>query len=277
MPLYLDIHNIPGASFDDLRKAHEADLDVQKKHGVDYRKYWFNEKCGKAFCLIEAPSAEAAEAVHREAHGLTAEKIIEIDPEIAESFLGGGEIDSAGAALVPGTRTGEHDNAVRSVMFTDIVGSTELAQRMGDDAAFELVTLHDAIVRQAVADQNGKVIKHTGDGMMAVFLSPVAAVRAACTIQTVTRELKGDNGEPRFLVRIGAAAGEPIERDNDFFGTTVNLAARLCAHAAPGTVLVANGIAEMCLGKGMKFADVQRAELKGFDEAIPAREVVITC
>ncbi|MCY7279704.1 MAG: DUF4242 domain-containing protein, partial [Sphingomonas bacterium] len=52
MPLYLDIHNIPGASFDDLRKAHEADLDVQKKHGVDYRKYWFNEKCGKAFCLI---------------------------------------------------------------------------------------------------------------------------------------------------------------------------------------------------------------------------------
>lgn len=110
-----------------------------------------------------------------------------------------------------------------------------------------------------------------------MFLSPVAAVRAACAIQTLVRERRSDGGEQRFHVRIGAAAGEPIERDNDFFGTTVNLAARLCAYAAPGTVLVANGIAEMCLGKGMKFADVQRAELKGFDEAIPAREVVITC
>lgn len=277
MPLYLDIHNIAGATADDLRHAHMADLEVQKKHGVDYQKYWFNEKCGKAFCLVHAPNAEAAHAVHREAHGLTAEKIIEIDPELADSFLGGGEVNDAGAALVPGTRSGEYDSAVRSVMFTDIVGSTELAQRMGDDAAFELVTLHDAIVRQAVDTNNGKVIKHTGDGIMAVFLSPVAAVRSACAIQTVVREVRTGDGEMRFMVRIGAAAGEPIERDNDFFGTTVNLAARLCAHAAPGTVLVANGIAEMCLGKGMKFAEIQHAELKGFDEAIRAREVVITC
>ena len=73
------------------------------------------------------------------------------------------------------------------------------------------------------------------------------------------------------------AAGEPIERDNDFFGSTVNLAARLCAHAEPGAVLVTNGIAELCLGKGMKFAEIKRAALKGFDEEIRTREVMITC
>ncbi|MEO5577702.1 MAG: nickel-binding protein, partial [Sphingomicrobium sp.] len=183
MPLYLDIHTVPGASADDLRKAHIADMATQQKYGVDYRKYWFNEKCGKAFCLVEAPSAEAAQAVHREAHGLMAEKIIEIDPEMADSFLGGGDINDAGAALVPGVRDGSYDNAVRTVMFTDIVGSTELAQRLGDHVAFDLMTIHDRIVSDAVAHGGGKIIKSTGDGIMAVFVSPVAAVRSACLIQ----------------------------------------------------------------------------------------------
>ena len=275
MPLYLDVHTVPGATPDDLRKAHEADLAVQGKYGVDYRKYWLNEKCGKVFCLVEAPNAEAAMMVHREAHGLEAEKIIEVDPDMADSFFGHTGIDSAGAALFPGTA--QRDTAVRSVVFTDIVGSTELAQRLGDDIAFELVNTHDVIVRAAVAEHGGNVIKHTGDGIMAVFLSPVQAVKAACRIQTAVTAIVPEAGRPDFRVRIGAAAGEPIERDNDFFGSTVNLAARLCAHAEPGTVLVTNGIAELCLGKGMQFAEIKRATLKGFDEEIRTREVMITC
>ena len=277
MPLYLDIHDVSGASFEDLKKAHLADLKVQNQHGVDYRKYWFNEKCGKAFCLVEAPNAAAAEACHREAHGLVAERIIELDPELAEGFLGGGDINDAGAALVPGTRDGSYDNGVRSVMFTDIVGSTELAQRMGDDVAFELVTQHDLIVRSSVDEGMGRVIKHTGDGIMAVFVSPVQAVRTACRIQAEVTSLARAEGQPRFQVRIGVAAGEPIERDNDFFGSTVNLAARLCNSANPGAVLVTNGIAELCLGKGMQFAQLQSAALKGFDEEISTREVMLTC
>lgn len=275
MPLYLDVHTVPGATPEDLRKAHQADLAVQGKYGVDYRKYWLNEGCGKVFCLVEAPSAEAAMRVHREAHGLEAEKIIEVDPDMADSFLGNTGIDSAGAALFPGSK--ERDNGVRSVMFTDIVGSTELAQRLGDEIAFELVNTHDVIVRAAVAEHGGSVIKHTGDGIMAVFTSPVQAVKAACRIQVAVTAIIPQEGRPDFKVRIGAAAGEPIERDNDFFGSTVNLAARLCAHAEPGKVLVTNGIAELCLGKGMKFADIQRASLKGFDEEIRTREVMIAC
>jgi class 3 adenylate cyclase len=276
MPLYLDIHQVPGATAEDLRKAHEADLAVQRKYGVDYQRYWHNEKCGKVFCLVEAPSAEAASKVHAEAHGLVAEKIIEVDPDMIEGFLGGGRVDDAGAAYVPGSPN-QRDTSVRSVMFTDIVGSTEMAQRLGDHVAFELISTHDAIVRAAVAEHSGRVIKHTGDGIMAVFISPVQTVKAACLIQGAVSALEPDPERPAFQVRIGAAAGEPIERDNDFFGSTVNLAARLCAHAEPGKVLVTNGIAELCLGKGMKFADIQRADLKGFDEPIRTREVVITC
>ena len=277
MPLYLDIHQVTGADYEDLKNAHLADLGVQQRHGVDYRKYWFNKDCGKAFCLVEAPSAEAAQACHREAHGLVAEKIIELDPELAEGFLGGGEVNDAGAALVPGTRNGPYDTAVRSVMFTDIVGSTELAQRMGDHVAFEMITQHDLIVRAAVGEAMGRVIKHTGDGIMAVFVSPVQAVKAACRIQEEVANVAREEGQPRFQVRIGVAAGEPIEHDDDFFGTTVNLAARLCNTATPGAVLVTSGVAELCLGKGMRFNQLKYAALKGFDEEISTREVLLTC
>jgi class 3 adenylate cyclase len=275
MPTYLDIHQVAGATAEDLRKAHEADLAIQDKYGVNYRRYWHNEQCGKVFCLVDAPNAEAAMKVHAEAHGLTAEKIIEVDPDMIDGFLGGVEVNDAGAAILPAT--GERDTAVRSVMFTDIVGSTEMAQRLGDDIAFELVETHDAIVRAAVAENRGRVIKHTGDGIMAVFVSPVAAVKAACRIQNAVEALKPEPDRPDFKVRIGAAAGEPIERGDDFFGSTVNLAARLCAHAAPGKVLVTNGVAELCLGKGLQFSAMDEAELKGFDEPIRTREVMITC
>lgn len=79
MPLYLDIHNkIEGLTGSALGDAHQKDLAVQHKHGVNYIRYWFDEGTGKVFCLVEAPSKEAAEAVHREAHGFVADEIVEV-------------------------------------------------------------------------------------------------------------------------------------------------------------------------------------------------------
>ena len=79
MPLYLDIHyKVEGLTADAIAEAHRRDVEVQEKYGVKYLKYWFDVTTGKAFCLIEAPSKEAAEAVHREAHGNVADEIIEV-------------------------------------------------------------------------------------------------------------------------------------------------------------------------------------------------------
>ena len=79
MALYMDIHKgVEGLTAEAVAGAHQRDLEVQPKHGVKYLKYWFNEADGTVFCLIDAPSKEAAEAVHREAHGLLADEIIEI-------------------------------------------------------------------------------------------------------------------------------------------------------------------------------------------------------
>jgi hypothetical protein len=79
MPLYLDVHDkIEGLTGDAVKGAHQKDLQVQHKHNVNYIRYWYDEGTGKVFCLVEAPSKEAAAAVHREAHGLLADEIIEV-------------------------------------------------------------------------------------------------------------------------------------------------------------------------------------------------------
>ena len=79
MPLYMDVHqHVEGLTADAVAGAHARDLEVQGKHGVDYKQYWFDEGTGKVFCLVEAPTKEAAIAVHREAHGLVADEITEV-------------------------------------------------------------------------------------------------------------------------------------------------------------------------------------------------------
>lgn len=76
MALFMDVHNIEGGvAASDVAEAHRKDLETQGKHGVSYLRYWVDEKAGKIFCLVEAESAEDANAVHKEAHGLCAESI----------------------------------------------------------------------------------------------------------------------------------------------------------------------------------------------------------
>lgn len=79
MPLYLDVHTMTGGvAAGDVAKAHEADLQTQGGYDVHYLRYWVDEQQGKIFCLVDAPSAEAAASVHREAHGLVADEIYEV-------------------------------------------------------------------------------------------------------------------------------------------------------------------------------------------------------
>jgi hypothetical protein len=79
MPLYMDVHHIDGGvNLDDVAKAHDADLQTQGSYDVKYLRYWVNEDQGKVFCQVEAPSATAANTVHREAHGLVAEDIFQV-------------------------------------------------------------------------------------------------------------------------------------------------------------------------------------------------------
>lgn len=272
MPLYIDIHELKGVTAADVAQAHVADMEKQGAHNVEYIKYWVNESCGKVFCLVHAPSPEAASCVHQEAHGLIAGRIIEVEPDVAEAMMGGGAINAGGAAMSP-VEPRALDTGTRTILFTDIVGSTSLAQQLGDRAVVDLVRLHDAVVQDAIAALSGRKVKHTGDGIMASFVTAPAAVRCAMRIQ---QELTTHNGtrEGRNLkLRIGAAAGEPLEHAGDFFGSTVNLAARLCAHAQPAQTVVSSHVVDLCGGEDLRFSDLGEVSLKGFDRAVRAHAV----
>lgn len=274
MPTYMDIHEIPGGiTADEVAKAHAHDAAVEGKYGVHYHKYWVNERAGKIFCLCEAPNAEAAMQVHREAHGQVAEKIIQVEPDVADLFLGGSEVNSAGAVLLPGGTADARDPGIRTVLFTDIVESTSLTQTLGDDVAMELLQIHDSVVRDALKALNGREVKHTGDGIMASFVSAAAAVRCAAQIQRGLAQRAGEQSNHPVRVRIGGAAGEPVEHGNDIFGSTVQLAARLCSHAEPEQIVVSSVVADLCIGKGLMFRALGEVSLKGFDQPVHAHSV----
>ena len=157
-------------------------------------------------------------------------------------------------------------SGLQTILFTDLEASTALTQRLGDEAAQEVVRSHNASVRTALGEHGGREVKHTGDGIMASFPSAVSAVSAALQIQ---RDLAG--GEVR--VRIGLNAGEPIAENDDLFGTAVQLAARITDRAEPGQVLVSDVVRQLCAGKTFQFTSVGAAPLKGVAEPVVLFEV----
>ena len=159
-----------------------------------------------------------------------------------------------------------------TILFTDIEGSTSLTQRLGDAGAQELLRTHNAIVRDALKAQDGAEIKHTGDGIMASFATASKALACATAIQTAFAE-RNETAEEPINVRIGLNAGEPVAEDEDLFGTAVQLAARVCAHAEPGTILASNVVRELSAGKGFLFSDQGDVVLRGFEDPVRLYEV----
>ncbi len=266
MPLYMDRHDLPDATAADLAAAHMRDLEVQQRFGVRFVTYWFEEGAGSGFCLVEGPDEESVEAAHRAAHGLMPSHVIEVDEANVRGFFGRLNTHPAGEPYM--------ESAFRTILFTDMVNSTPLTQRLGDRGAMLLVREHDSIVRSALARFGGTEVKHTGDGIMASFASASQAVGAAVEIQRSLQE-RGTGEQaaqvaerPELRVRIGLAAGEPVTEQGDLFGAAVQQAARLCAHAQPDCIVVSSGVQDLCRGKGIRFSDGGAIALKGFDEPV---------
>jgi class 3 adenylate cyclase len=263
MPIFIDRHALSGATAAQVAEAHQRDLLVQDDYGVKFLTYWFDEARGLAFCLVDAPDQETAQRVHADAHGLVANAMIPVDLSAVEAFLG--RISDAPEAP-PAADADLAGSARRAVMFTDIVGSTAMTGRLGDAAAIELVRTHDALVRRQLVLHGGCEVKHLGDGIMASFRVTSAAVECAKGIQAGFERFNRDSAR-KLHVRIGIAAGEPIEDSCDLFGSTVQIASRLCRAARPDGVLVSGEVLRECEGVH-SFAAAGRRRLKGFDEPV---------
>ena len=160
--------------------------------------------------------------------------------------------------------------AFRTVLFTDLVGHTQMMSRLGDERGRDVLREHERIVREALAAHGGTEVKTMGDGFMASFGSVTKAVECAIALQLAFADREGD--EP-LSIRVGINAGEPIEEDGDLFGATVILASRIAAKAEGGEILVADTVRGLCSGKGFLFADRGEFVAKGFEDPVRLFEV----
>jgi class 3 adenylate cyclase len=265
--MYIDRHDAPGISPEEVAEAHRRDLAIQGQYGVRYHTYWFDPANGSVFCLVEGPSQQAVEAVHQQAHGELAATIIEIDPSTPLNALFGPAPDHP--AGTPYTAP-----AMRAIVFTDLCGSVAQTHELGDDGHMQLLREHDEIVRAALVPRDGREVKHTGDGIMAAFTSVAAAVDFAVAVQRALAERNQRAATP-LHVSVGMSAGEPLtDANDDLFGAAVQLAARLCDAAPPGDIVVSVAVRELCIGKSFRFEDRGRIALKGLPE--PAQTYAVS-
>ena len=194
-----------------------------------------------------------------------------------------GDVEAAAGAIdeflgrdpspMPTARSG---GGLRTVIFTDLVGHTEIMSRLGDERGRRLLREHERLTRDALHDHGGREVKTLGDGFLGSFDSVSDAVECALAIQ---KRFEAWNASPvaaelaTMSVRVGLNAGEPIDEDGDLFGSTVILASRIAAEAGGGEILVANSIRELCLGKGFDFSDRGLLEPRGFSEPVRVWEV----
>ena len=169
--------------------------------------------------------------------------------------------------------TEEEEKGPTTVMFTDIVGSTRMTQTQGDAGAQELVRKHNEIVRGALQAHEGLEIKHTGDGIMASFKNTAKAIDGAVEMQRGFAAHNAENPDHELNIRIGVNAGQPIHEDGDLFGTTVQLAARICDKADSGQILASNVVREICAGGTIRFEQAGEFAMKGIEEPVPTFQV----
>ena len=163
----------------------------------------------------------------------------------------------------------------RSVLFTDLVGSTELRVRLGEEAADALRRAHDALLAEAVTGHGGVVVKGLGDGVMATFESAADAVAAAVAVQQAAEGHGRRTPAEAFALRVGLSIGDVSTEAGDVFGVPVVEAARLCAVATGGEILAAELVRALARGRGgFSFEPMGDLELKGLAEPVPACRVL---
>lgn len=254
MPLFMDRHDVPEVTAEQVAQAHMADLEMGAKFGVQFLAYWFDADQGEAFCLAKAPTGESLTAVHKATHGLIPNEIIAVSEDNVLRLLGR---MSEAASDTPGV------NPFRTIVFTDLEGSTSLLEAVGQSAFMVLLTEHDLIIRRALVAAHGREVKHTGDGIMAAFDDVASALECSTAIQAGFQARSRNGVTPELRVRIGIAAGEPVDHNDDLFGSTVTLASRICGAAEAGRILTSDLVHELGSEQGFPFDAGRHVLLKG--------------
>ncbi len=240
MPIYMDVHIVPGVKARDVAEAHRKDLLIQDEHECKCMTYWIDEERENIFCLIEAPNKEAVEEMHSRAHGLIPNKIIEVSGSVVESFLGRIYDPSTAETTDDGLKIFK-DPSFRILLVTRITDPALLQHKIGPEKANELLGRHNNIIRKNLEEYGGREVEHGGTGFISSFASATKAVSCALAIQ---KEMSGEE-EAVTGFRIGIHAGEPVSKSDNLFGDAIQVAGYMCTIAKNYQIAVTSTVKEL--------------------------------
>lgn len=240
MPIYMDVHIVPGVKAKDVAAAHSKDLLHQEEYGCSCMTYWIDEERETIFCLIDAPDKEAVQEMHRKAHGLVPNKIIEVSKTVVRSFLGriydpeSVEISEEGFRVFS-------DPSFRVLLLTKITDPNLLRYQFGIEKANHLLDSHNRIIRKNMRQHGGREVEHEGNNFIISFSSAAKAVACAFDINQEMQYSHSDH----FTFKIGINAGEPVEMSNQLFGDTIGFANIMCFIAANYQLAISSEVKEL--------------------------------
>jgi AraC-like DNA-binding protein len=242
MAIYMDIHEVPGAQALDLAEAHRKDILIQDEYRCKCMTYWLDESRGNAFCLIEAPDRSVVEEMHRKSHGFIPHKIIEVQNEVIESFLGRIHDPQKTELSLSGLKVFS-ESAFRILLVIEKTDPILLEDKLGTQKARDLHRKITSLIKRISTAHGGREAEHTGTGFIVSFAQAVKAVECALSIQkdlsTIDRKTSG--------IRMGISAGDPVSKSDEVFGDTIRLGKSLCTVKHGNSQVVVSTIVQKLL------------------------------
>ena len=240
MPIFMDRHDVAETiTAEMIAQIHQEDLKIQDQYGCRGLTYWFDEKRNTAFCLVEAPDAAAIHKMHDQAHGQVATRIIEVNADVVEAFLG--RIEDPEKAPEAELNIID-DPALRIIM---IVSLKQLKPTKHISAHLKTSLDHfNYSTIDIINTLKGNLVKQTENYFLVSFKSATDAFNAALKIQLLFKDLKRDISDEQVMLKIGLSAGLPVTQKKSFFEEPVKLAEWMCK-IIKGEIIVSSEVREL--------------------------------
>jgi len=241
MPIFMDLHIVPGVTPKEVADAHSMDVKIQHEFRCRTMTYWIDEDKGCVFCLIEAPDKESVRELHQNAHGLIPNEIIQVDSNVVEAFLGRiSDPETFQEVSEPNHLKVFNDPASRVVMATKTIDARLLQYKLGKEKTRALLLIYNNCIREQIRNHEGSEVELKEEGFIISFASAMQAVKCSLAIHErlpAVSELIG--------LRIGLHAGVPVNKNNVIFGATVNLAKYLCNIGKDNQIVISAAVRKL--------------------------------
>lgn len=233
MPIYMDRHELSQVTAEDVANVHQEDLKIQDQFGCRGLTYWFDEKRGTAFCLIEAPEEGAVKDMHNKAHGMIPNDIIEVDAKLVNAFLG--RMENPSSINDDAENVIIREPGLRTIVISCAEDFTLLKAKAGNEKALSLLKSYNQTIHFLSEEYEGREVNSVPDCYQLSFQKAGFALSFAKELQ---KQFSSSKNNSEFKISIGISTGDPVNQSPELFGQTVLLAKRLSQVVSPGHTMI---------------------------------------